>query len=70
MIQEVNNVDYLMISATIRIGRESWCLPYGGFLIRHLEKEKNLGLSKLYICKADNNPGLILNFCSLMFTQT
>ena len=31
-IQEMKIVDYLMIDATIRIGRESWCLPYAGFL--------------------------------------
>ena len=32
-IQEMKIVDYLMIGATIRIGREMLCLPYGGFLM-------------------------------------
>ena len=27
-------VDYLMIGATIRIGREMLCLPYAGFFIK------------------------------------
>ena len=31
-IQEMKIVDYLMIGATIRIGREILCLPYAGFL--------------------------------------
>ena len=31
-IQEMKIVDYLMISAAIRIGREILCLPYAGFL--------------------------------------
>ena len=30
-IQEMKIVDYLMIGATIRIGREILCLPYAGF---------------------------------------
>jgi hypothetical protein len=32
-IQEMKIVDYLMIGATIRIGREMLCLPSAGFLI-------------------------------------
>ena len=35
-IQEVKNVDYLIIGATIRIGQESWCLPYAGFFLVRL----------------------------------
>jgi hypothetical protein len=31
-IQEMKIVDYLMIGAPIRIGREMLCLPYAGFL--------------------------------------
>ena len=31
LIQEMKIVDYLMIGATIRIGREMLCLPYAGF---------------------------------------
>ena len=27
----INLKDYLNIGASIRIGRESWCLPYAGF---------------------------------------
>ena len=30
-IQEMKIVDYLMIGATIRIGREIHCFPYAGF---------------------------------------
>ena len=30
-IKEMKIVDYLMIGATIRIGREMLCLPYAGF---------------------------------------
>ena len=32
-IQEMIIVDYLMIGATIRIGREILCLPYAGFFV-------------------------------------
>ena len=32
-IQEMKIVDYLMIGATIHIGREILCLPYAGFFI-------------------------------------
>ena len=32
-IQEMKIVEYLMIGATIRIGREILCLPYAGFFV-------------------------------------
>ena len=34
-------VDYLMIGATIRIGREILCLPYAGFFFEGFPNEEN-----------------------------
>ena len=36
-IQDMKIVDYLMIGATIRIGREILCLPYAGFFLNVLK---------------------------------
>ena len=44
-IQEMKIVDYLMIGATIRIGREMLCLPYTGFLAQALKQKQK----KIYI---------------------
>ena len=34
--QEIKIVDYLMIGAAIRIGREILCLPYVGFFYQYM----------------------------------
>ena len=41
-IQEMKIMDYLMIGATIRIGREILCLPYAGFLKTQSDKIEDI----------------------------